>query len=56
VIGEMKIVFIRMSSNPKIHKNIDIIVVDIHDTYGMLLSKDSFLCLILFHGLVTHTL
>jgi hypothetical protein len=30
---------IRISSNPKIHKNIDIIVVDIPDTYGMLLRK-----------------
>jgi hypothetical protein len=40
VIGEMKNVLIRMSSNPKIHQTIDIIVVDIPDTYGMLLSRD----------------
>jgi hypothetical protein len=40
VIGELKNFLIRMSSNPKIHQTIDIIVVDIPDTYGMLLSRD----------------
>jgi hypothetical protein len=40
VIDELKNVLIRMSSNPKIHQTIDIIVVDILDTYGMLLSRD----------------
>jgi hypothetical protein len=39
VIGELKNILIRMSSNPKIHQTIDIIVVDILDTYGMLLRK-----------------
>jgi hypothetical protein len=29
-----------MSANPKIHQTIDIIVVDIPDNYGMLLSRD----------------
>jgi hypothetical protein len=36
----MKNVLIMMSSNPKVHHTIDIIVVDIPDTYGMLLSRD----------------
>jgi hypothetical protein len=40
VIGELKNVLIRMSSNTKIHQTIDIIVVDIPDTYGMLLIRD----------------
>jgi hypothetical protein len=40
VIGEQKNVLIRMSSNPKIHQTIDIIVVDILDNYGMILSRD----------------
>jgi hypothetical protein len=38
VIGELKKVLIRMSANPKVHQTIDIIVVDIPDNYGMLLS------------------
>jgi len=33
-------VLIRISSNPKVHQNIDIIVVDIPDNYGMILSRD----------------
>jgi hypothetical protein len=33
VIGELKNVLIRLSSNPKVHQTIDIIVVDIPDTY-----------------------
>jgi hypothetical protein len=41
VTGELKIVLIRMYSNPKIHQTIDIIVVDIPDTYGILLRRDS---------------
>jgi hypothetical protein len=40
VIGELKNVLIRMYANPKIHQTIDIIVVDIPDNYGMLLSRD----------------
>jgi len=42
VIGELKNVLIRMSSNPKIHQTIDIILVYIHDTYGMILGRDWF--------------
>jgi hypothetical protein len=40
VVGELKNVLITLSSNPKVHQTIDIIVVDIPDSYGMLLSKD----------------
>jgi hypothetical protein len=40
VIGELKNVLIRLSSNRKVHHTIDIIVVDILDTCGMILSRD----------------
>jgi hypothetical protein len=40
VIRELKKVFIRMSSNQKFHQMIDIMVVDVLDNYGMLLSRD----------------
>jgi ribonuclease HI len=40
VMGELKNVLIRLSSNPKVHQFIDIIVVDIPEVYGMFLSKD----------------
>jgi hypothetical protein len=40
VVREFKKVLIRMFSNPKVHQTIDIIVVDIRDNYGMLLSQD----------------
>jgi ribonuclease HI len=40
VMGELKNVLIRLSSNPKIHQFIDIIVVDIPEVYGMFLSRD----------------
>jgi hypothetical protein len=33
-------VLIRLSSNPKVHRVIDIIVVDIIEVYGLLLSRD----------------
>ena len=39
VVGELKNVLITLSSNPKVHQTIDIIVVDIHDTYQILLRK-----------------
>jgi len=45
VIGELNNVLIRFSSNPKVHQTIDIIVVDIPYTYGMLLSRDWFVVL-----------
>jgi hypothetical protein len=40
VMGELKNVLIRLSSNPKVHQFIDIIVVDIPEVYGMFLSTD----------------
>jgi ribonuclease HI len=40
VIGELKNVLIRLSSNPKIHQVIDIIVVDIMEVHGLFLSRD----------------
>jgi hypothetical protein len=40
VISELKNVLIRLSSNPKVHQIIDIIVVDIPEVYGLFLSRD----------------
>jgi ribonuclease HI len=40
VIGELKHVLIRLSSNPKVHQVIDIIVVDIPEVYGLFLRRD----------------
>ena len=40
VIGELKNVLIRLSSNPKVHQVIDIIVVYILEVYGLFLSRD----------------
>jgi hypothetical protein len=40
VIGELKNFLIRMSSKSKIHQTIDIIIVDILDTYGILIGRD----------------
>jgi hypothetical protein len=40
VIGELKNVLVRLSSNPKVHQIIDIIVVDIPEVYGLFLSRD----------------
>jgi hypothetical protein len=40
VVGELRNVLIRLSSNPKVHQVIDIIVVDIPEVYGIFLSKD----------------
>jgi len=39
VIGELKDVLVRLSSNPKVHQIIDIIVVDIQEFYGLFLSR-----------------
>jgi len=33
-------VLIRLSSNPKVHQVIDIIVVDIPEVYGLFFSRD----------------
>jgi hypothetical protein len=40
VIGELKNVLIRLSTNPKVHQVFDIIVVDIPEVYGFFLSRD----------------
>jgi hypothetical protein len=40
VLGELKDVLIRLSSNSKVFQIIDIIVVDIPDAYGLILSRD----------------
>ena len=40
VIGELKNVLIRLSSNPNVHQVIDIIVVDIPEVYGLFFSRD----------------
>jgi hypothetical protein len=40
VIGELKNMLIRLSSNPKVHQVINIIVVDIPEVYGLFLSRD----------------
>lgn len=39
-LGELKDVIIRLSSNPKVHQTIDIIIVDILEAYALLLSRD----------------
>jgi hypothetical protein len=39
-VGELKDVFSRFSSNPKVHQVIGIIVVDISEVYGLFLSRD----------------
>ena len=40
VMGELKDVMIRLSSNSKVHQVIDVIVVDIPEAYGVILSRD----------------
>jgi hypothetical protein len=40
VFRELKDVVIRISSNSKVHQTIDIIVVDIPEAYGVILSRD----------------
>jgi hypothetical protein len=40
VFGELKDVLIRLSSNSKVHKTIDIIVIDTLEAYGVILSRD----------------
>ena len=40
VMGELKDVMIHLSSNSKVHQVIDVIVVDIHETYRVILSRD----------------
>ena len=40
VMGELKDVMIRLSSNSKVHQVIDVIVVNIPEAYGVILSRD----------------
>jgi hypothetical protein len=40
VMGELKDVMIRLASDPRVHQVIDIVVVDILEAYGLLLSMD----------------
>jgi hypothetical protein len=40
VKGELRDVLIRLSSDPRVHQTIDIVVVDIPESYGFLLSRD----------------
>ena len=42
VLGELKDVMICLASNSKVHQMIDIIVVDIQEAYGVILSRDWF--------------
>lgn len=40
VLGELKDVLIHLDLNSKVHHTIDIIVVDIPEAYGQVLSRD----------------
>ena len=40
VMGELKDVMIRISLNSKVHQVIDVIIVDILEAYGVILSRD----------------
>lgn len=40
LLGNLKVVLIKLSSNPKIHQINNIFVVDIPESYGLLLSRD----------------
>ena len=40
VMGELKDIMIQLSSNSKVNKTIDVIVVDIPEAYGVILSRD----------------
>ena len=42
VMGELKDVLIHLASNFMVHQTIDIIVVDIPEAYGVILSRDWF--------------
>ena len=39
-MGELKNLMIRLSSNSKVHQTIDVIVVNIAEAYGVILSRD----------------
>ena len=40
VLGELKDVLIHLDSNSKVHHTIGIIVIDIREAYGVILSRD----------------
>ena len=40
VMGELKDVMIRLCSNSKVHQVIDVVVIDIPEAYGVILSRD----------------
>ena len=40
MVGEMEDVLIRLSTDERVFQYIDIVVADIPDAYGMLLSRD----------------
>jgi hypothetical protein len=40
VKGELKDVLIRLAFYPRVHQVIDIVIVDILESYGLLLSRD----------------
>ena len=40
VRGELKDIMIRLASDPRVHQEINIIVVDIPKSYGLLLRRD----------------
>ena len=40
VMGDLKDVIIRLSSNSNVHQVIDVIVVEIPEAYGVILSRD----------------
>ena len=40
VMGDLKDVMIRLSSKSKVHQVIDVIVVDVPEAYGVILSRD----------------
>jgi hypothetical protein len=39
VMGELKDVMIQLASNSKVHQVIDVIIVDIPEAYGLILSR-----------------
>ena len=40
VMGELKNVLLNLSIDPRIHQNIDIVIADIPEAYGMWLRRD----------------
>ena len=40
VVGRLRNALLRISTNPRIHQTIDIVIADIPETYGMWLIRD----------------